>query len=499
MNRALSTATEHSCDVESAGAEASSPSPLLGSAHPPRRLGLNTNSTVIIIGAGITGIGAAYYLRANNISYTILEAKDDLGGVWNTHRWHGARCDSDFIKYAFSFKLFLSPYCLQDREQIHQYLRSVAEEFAILENIRFNTAVTKAVFDLAEKQWVVHTNEGKFTSQFVINGNGYFSDPYVPVFKDSEIFKNEIIHTSVLDSRRTFFDKDVVLVGSGSTAICCAPELSPVSKSLILVQRSPSYIYEISNRTGVLTLMCQRLHAMGIAFPVKLLRYCIQCKDDLIFVGFRRLPRFARWVFKHHWRKTIDQETFQKHFRPRYDPWEQRIAVAIGLKEKIRKKELLIKTGEIDRFTESSIVMADGEEIKCDVCILATGYNLNILKFDMYVGEEKIAVGGINFYKGIMMGGVPNYFHPFGAWHSAWTRSSEPVTRFAIKIMAYMKKNGFRAVSIDRRDVDFTPSITPGYIKRCLSIMPRFHGTYDLPSIDNILSYRFNPGGFNFS
>ena len=248
-----------------------------------------------------------------------------------------------------------------------------------------------------------------------------------------------------------------------------------------------------------MTRVCQRLHTRGVTFPVKLLRYAIQCKDDLIFVGFRSFPRFARWVFRRHWRQTVDREAFQRHFRPRYNPWEQRIPVAIGLKEKIRNRQIVIKTGEIERFTESAIVMANGEEIRCDICILATGFNLNLLKFDMYVGGEKIAMGGINFYKGFMIGGVPNYFHPFGAWHTAWTQRSERVTRFAIKIMGYMKERGFRTVSIDRRDVDFTPPLTSNYVRRCLSMMPRFYGTYDLPTIDNIVSYRFKPNSFKFS
>ncbi len=463
------------------------------------RAGSISHSTVIIIGAGITGIGAAYYLGANKISYTILERSPDVGGVWFTHRWHGARCDSEFIKYSFSFKPFLSPYRMQGQEQIHQYLRSVAGEFAILQNIRFNTLVTKTVFDLHDKQWIVHTPSGMFTSQFLLNGNGYFSGPYVPVFKGSERFRGEILHTSRLDRRRTFRDKDVVVVGSGATAICCAPALTPVSKSLVLLQRSPSYIYETSNQAGPLIRACQRLHAMGITFPVKALRYVLQCEDDLIFVAFRRFPRFGRWFFKRHWLKTVGEASFQQHFSPRYNPWEQRIPVAIGLKDKLRKNEIAIRTGEIDRFTESSIVLTDGEELKCDVCVLATGFNLDILKFEMYVGEERIALAGINFYKGIMLGGVPNYFHPFGAWHTAWTQRSERVTRFAIKTMAYMEKNGFRTVGINRRDVGFTPSMTPSYIKRGLSMMPKFYGTYDLPAIDNILSYRFDPRSFNFS
>ena len=457
-------------------------------------------SDVIVIGAGVTGIGAAYYLRAAGLSYTMLEADADLGGVWHTHRWHGARCDSDFVKYSFSFKPFLSEQCLQSREQIQRYLRSVAAEFGIVDHIQFNTRVTRAVFDTAEPRWIVHTSQGTFTARFLINGNGYFSEPYVPRFPGTDTFKGEIVHTAALDDHRTFQGKDVVLVGSGSTAVCAAPALAPpVSKSLVLLQRSPTYIYEISNVADRLTRLCQALHVRGVTAPLTMLRYYLQARDDLIFVGFRRFPRSARWIFRRHWLDAVGKERFEAHFRPRYNPWEQRIAVAIGLKEKLRTNAIVIKTGEIERLTERSIRLTSGEDIDCDVCILATGFNLNILKFDMYVGSTKISVAGINFYKGLMLGGVPNYFHPFGAWHTAWTQRSETVIKYAIKIIAHMKKHGFRAVSIDRRDVGFTPPITPGYVTRSLSMMPRFYGTYDLPSIDNFVSYRFNRRSFNFS
>ncbi len=497
MSSDLSTATQPSGAERDTGAESANPAPgPLPTLAQPRP---GPDPTVIIIGAGITGIGAAYHLGANKIPYIILEARNDLGGVWSTHRWHGARCDSDFVKYSYSFKPLLSPYRLQNREQIHRYLRSVAEEFAIKDHIRFNTRVTKAIFDLEAHRWVIHTTGGVFSAQFLINGNGYFSDPYIPTFRDSNKFKGEIIHTAALDNRRAFRDKNVALIGSGATAVCCAPELSAVSKSLTLIQRSPSYIYEISNRPGFWTRLCQHLYTKGVTFPVTLLRYAIQCKDDLIFVGFRRFPRFARWFFKRHWRQAVGRETFDRHFRPRYNPWEQRIPVAIGLKEKIAGKQIEIRTGEIDHFTESSVVMAAGDEISCDVCILATGFNLSLLKFDLYVGKDKVALGGINFYKGIMLGGVPNYFHPFGVWHTAWTQRSETVTRFAIAIMAYMRAHGFRTVRIHRKDVPFTPPLTSGYISRCLSMMPKFYGTYDLPAIDNIVSYRFRPRNFNFS
>ena len=455
---------------------------------------------VIVIGAGITGIGVACYLRAHGIEHVVLEAKSDLGGVWNTHRWHGARCDSDFIKYCYSFQPFLSAQNLQGREQIQQYLRSVAQQYSIHRNIRFQARVIKAVFDASEQRWAVFTSQGIFRARFLINGNGYFSDdPHVPAFRDVARFRGEIIHTSHLDASRQFLDKEVVLVGSGATAICCAPELARVSKTLVLLQRSPSYIYEIDNRAGALILFCQRLYRLGLRPALKLLRFYLQLRDDLIFVGFRGFPRLARGFFRRHWIKAVGQDAVGEHFSPDYNPWEQRVAVAIGLKEKLRTGRITIKTGDIDRFTESALLLVNGETIECDTCILATVLNLRFFGFDLCLGVERIALERINFYKGLMVGGIPNYFHPVGSWHSAWTQRLEPLTRMAIGIMEHMRKHGLGTVSVERKDVFSLPGIMPNYVKRCLATMPRIHGTSNLPSIDNIFASRFNPADFNFS
>src|SRR4051812_14920555 len=234
-----------------------------------REESMKTDYEVIVIGAGITGIGAAYYLRDNAMSYLVLEANKDLGGVWYTQRWHGARCDSDFVKYSYSFRPHVSPRCLHSREEIHGYLRSVADEFEITEHIRFNTLVASAEFDSRLQCWTVRTNQGTFTSRFVINGNGYFSQPHVPHFPGREEFSGEVVHTFHLDDKRTFEGKDVVLVGSGSTAVCCAPALAGVSKSLTMLQRSPSYIYEIDNQATPLMRACQYLYGLGLDSPIR--------------------------------------------------------------------------------------------------------------------------------------------------------------------------------------------------------------------------------------
>lgn len=453
---------------------------------------------VVVIGAGITGLGAAYYLRKNGFPYVVLEANSDLGGTWHTQRWHGARCDSDFVKYSFSFKPYTSQHCLADREEIHRYLRSVAEEFSILEHIQFNTRVVSASYDSNTQSWLVETDRGSFRSQFLINGNGYYGPPHVPEFPGTDDFAGEIVHSFDLDANRSFSDRRVVLVGSGSTAVCAAPALARVSGSLTMLQRSPSYIYEIDNRATRLMRLGQYLYGRGFTSPMRVLRGYLQARDDVIFVGFRTFPRVARWYFRQHWRRSVSPEDLAEHFTPSYSPWEQRIPVAIGFKDAVRRDAVRVKTATIERFTDTSIVLSGGEELECDVCVLATGFRLDFFKFDLSVDGVKVETAGINFYKGIMMGGVPNYFQPVGVWHSAWTQRSEASTRFALKIMKHMASQGLRRVSIEREEVQYMPTITPNYLMRDLPVLPRLYGSFELPSLDNLFRYRFAPRKLNF-
>jgi len=457
--------------------------------------------SVIVVGAGMTGIAAGYYLGMHGIPYTILEAKSDLGGVWNSHRWHGVRCDSDVIKYSFSFKPYLSDDCLQCGANLKGYLRGVAEEFGVLPNIRFNSAVVRAEFDPVAQRWSVHTRgSGVRNARFLVNGNGYYADePYVPRFEGADRFKGEIVHTSHLDGARTFPGRNVVVVGSGATAICCAPELARVSASVVLLQRSPSYILELNNRAGRLFQACQSLYRRGLRFPVRWLRRYLQLRDDLVFVGFRRFPRLARAFFRRHWLPAVGEAELKEHFTPRYNPWEQRIPVAIGMKDALRTGRLRMKTAHIERFDESAIVLEGGERLPCDVCVLATGLNVRFFSFDLYVGGEKVALERINFQKGLMAGGIPNYFQPIGTWHTAWTERLEPLLRSSIRVMVHMKQHGFGSVSVERRDVPCKPGITPNYVLRSLATLPRPHGLTNIPSIDNLFARRFVPGEFRFS
>jgi monooxygenase len=195
----------------------------------------------------------------------------------------------------------------------------------------------------------------------------------------------------------------------------------------------------------------------------------------------------------------VGKEAFQDHFIPRYNPWEQRIAVAIGLKDKVRTGAIGIRTAAIERFTESALVLKGGERLECDVCILATGLNLRFFSFDIHVGDREIDLERINFHKGLLVGGIPNYFHPMGSWHSAWTQRCEPLTRAAIRIMRHMKAQGLGTVSVPRREVPCRPGITPNYVKRALATMPRLEGTTDLPTLDNMDANRFDATRLHFA
>ena len=460
---------------------------------------MHATCDVIIVGAGMTGLAAAYHVARAGFSYTILEAATDLGGVWRSHRWHGARCDSDFVKYSFAFRPHLSDSCLQPREEIHAYLGGVADEFGIRRHIRLGTRVLKAAFDTENRLWTVTTNAGELRAPFLLNGNGYFADePHIPELPGAGDFGGEIVHTSHLDAGRTFAGQHVVLIGSGATAVCCAPELARVCKSLVMLQRSPSYIYEIDNRAGSIVRLVQRLHRAGVPGVLTALRAGLQLKDDLVFLGFRRFPALARGFFRRHWLREVGERAVREHFTPRYNPWEQRIAVAIGFKAQLRRGAFSIRTAEIDRFERRSIRLKSGEQLPCDVCVLATGLNLRFFNFAVEVDAKPIALERINFYRGLMVGGIPNYFHPMGSWHSAWTQRLEPNLRLAVRIMRHMRRRGFGVVSIPRREVAAAPGITPGYVMRVLSTLPRLEGTSDLPSIDNLVASRFHPRSFSF-
>jgi monooxygenase len=461
----------------------------------------NSNEkTVIIVGAGLTGIASSYYLSRAGIDHLLIEKKDDLGGIWSSLSWPGIRCDTEIINYSYSFKPYKSRQCLVSGESISNYLHAVAEEFGILDKILFSTKVLRASFHTNENKWHVYTNQGIYKSRFLVNANGYFSDiPHVPQYEGSGQFQGEIAHLFDLDGTSRVEGKRVILIGSGASAISTAPILCESAKSVTLIQRSPSYVFEQDNDIGLSIDIAQTLHDRGVELPIKIVNYFIQLKYDLVFVCFRLFPWIGRLFFKQHWKNVVKKEDYDEVFRPSYNPWEQRIPVAIGLKEKIRRREIEIVTGNVERFVRSGVLLGDGRKIESDLCILATGFTLKFFRFDLFTDDQRVETAGINFYKGMMMGGIPNYFQPFGPPHTSFTRRIEMACRLIARIVCHMRRHALSTVMVQRRRIDKAPRITPGYVMRNLSSLPVIYGSLQIPSIDNFFCFRFRRREYCFS
>jgi cation diffusion facilitator CzcD-associated flavoprotein CzcO len=456
-------------------------------------------TTAVIVGAGLTGIGLSYYLSKQGIAHRLLEKSDRVGGIWSSLDWPGLRCDTEILNYSYRFNPLLSRQSMVSGEEISNYLETTADKFDISPKICFQTRVLSARFSTRQKRWHIDTTRGQFRARFLLNANGYFADePHIPRFPGSSDFAGEIRHLFTLDRDTELGEKSVVLVGSGASAISAAPALAARCRSLTLLQRSPSYIYEDSNRVGRASAMAQTLYRAGIHFPVKIVNWFQQLKSDLVFVVFRAAPSLGRWFFRRHWRDTVDRDTWAEHFRPRYNPWEQRIPVAVGLKRLLHEARISLVTGRIKNFDRDGIVLEDGRRIDTEVCILATGFDLRFFAFDILIDRRKVDTRGINFYRGMMMGGLPNYFQPFGPAHTSFTGRIETIGRLVARIILHMRENSLDMVSIDRVAVAKRPRITPNYVMRNLPDLPAFYGSLELPSIDNWLYYRFRPGDYRF-
>ena len=454
---------------------------------------------VIIVGAGLTGIAASYYLARRGIAHIVLEKKNSVGGIWSALRWPGMRCDTEILNYSYSFKPYHCRHYLVSGEILSRYLESVARDIGLFDRLRLRTKVLAANFSSAEQQWQVHTDRGTFEARFLINANGYFSDePYEPEFAGAGDFGGEITHLFRLHGSADLGERRIVVVGSGASAISAAPALAGKAASVTLLQRTPSYIYEQRNDVGVLVDWAQRMHGRGFAFPMKLVNYIIQLKYDLVFVLFRAFPMVGKAFFRLHWRRLFDKKAYAELLQPSYGPWEQRIPVGVGLKAGIAQGKIALVTGRIARFVPGGVVLEDGRRLDADMCILATGFNLKFFRFPLSLDHRVIRTEGINYYKGMMMGGIPNYFQPFGPPHTSFTRRIERVCALIASIVSHMEARGLGSVQIPRRRLWRVPRITPGYVMRSLAELPVIYGTFQLPSIDNWLHFRFRAADYEF-
>jgi cation diffusion facilitator CzcD-associated flavoprotein CzcO len=443
---------------------------------------------VLIVGAGISGIGAARHLQRTcpSKSYAILEARGVSGGTWDLYRYPGVRSDSDIHTLGFGFKPWKGARSLADGDTILAYVREAAAETGVDRRIRFHRRVVRVEWSPQGSRWEVEierTDTGeteRLTCGFLWVCSGYFAydDGYLPDFEGIERFAGRIAHPHRWPEDLDYAGKRVVVIGSGATAVSLIPALAEDAEHVTMLQRSPTYLMPIP---GVDPLA----RALRRFLPPRTAYSLTRWKD--IFTGAfgfwfcRRFPELAKRAFRRAAERSLPADfDFDTHLAPRYNPWEQRpCALRDGdLYEAINAGRVEIVTDTIETFTESGLRLGSGAELDADVIVTATGFNLQFL------GGAEVAVDGaeIDFaehlvYKGMMARDIPNLAFSMGYTNASWTLKAEITAEYVCRLLNHMDANGY-AVCVPKltdpsvRDepiIDFSS----GYVRRALDRLPR--------------------------
>lgn len=450
---------------------------------------------VVIVGAGLSGIGTAYWLQRKlpGKTYTILESRDDLGGTWDLFRYPGIRSDSDMFTFGYRFKPWADPQPLSSGQRIMDYLRETATENGILEQIRFGHRVEHMAWtsgnNTVEGHWTLTVRRRRASDaqaesttvrcRFLYLCTGYYSysEAHRPDFEGASSFKGRIIHPQFWSQDYDYSGQRVVVVGSGATAVTLVPAMAERAAHVTMLQRSPTYIMNLPNRSGLFKT-AQRL--LPKAWAYRLARWQNLLVKLLFYWIARSFPgRVREWLISEAAKQLPQGYPVDTHFRPRYNPWDQRLCVVPDgdLFRVIREGQASVVTDAIERFTPEGIRTASGETIPADTIVLATGLKVRILGgASVSIDGKPFDPSGAMLYKGMLISGVPNAAIAFGYINASWTLKTDLTANFAIRLMRYMERKGYRSV-VPRREkgVDERPFMdcSAGYIQRALPRLPK--------------------------
>ena len=443
---------------------------------------------VLIVGAGLSGIGAACHLRAQSPgkSFAILEARQASGGTWDLFRYPGIRSDSDMFTLGYSFRPWKEAEAIADGDQILRYIRETAREHGIEPGIRYGRRVSAAAWSSATARWTVEVEETdtgettRLSCNFIFACTGYYNyeEGFTPDFEGTERFAGEIVHPQFWPEDLDYTDQRVVVVGSGATAVTLVPAMAERAAHVTMLQRSPSYILALPTRDPFAGLL-RRLLPTRIAYPV--VRWKNVLLTQLFFRLSRRAPGFVRKLIRNGVAARLpDDYPIDTHFSPSYDPWDQRVCLDPDgdLFKAIRDGDASITTDRIENFTENGLRLAAGDELEADLVITATG--LNLLPFggiELTVDGQRIDVAETVGYKGMMLSGVPNFAVALGYTNASWTLKCDLVAHYVCRLLNHMEAHGYDACTPQPPgpSVKREPFIDlqAGYVLRSIDRMPK--------------------------
>ena len=441
---------------------------------------------VLIVGAGLSGICAAYYLQTEcpRKTFTILEARQALGGTWDFFRYPGIRSDSDLYTFGFSFRPWREDKSIADGASILRYLKDAAAEYGIDRKIRYGETVTRASWNSSDSRWIVDVRRTdgasiRYGCNFLYLCAGYYNydEGYMPGWPGMERFRGQIVHPQDWPEDLAYERKRVVVIGSGATAVTLVPALAEKAAHVTMLQRSPSYVASLPAVDYIANWLRRGL-------PERAAYTLARWKNVLISMFYYRLARRRPEAMKRLLMKGVKAELgpdfdAEQHFTPPYNPWDQRLCLVPDgdLFKAIRSGRASIVTDTIKSFTETGIALASGEQLDADIIVTATGLKLRLMGgMDLLMDGAPADLSKRFLYKGMMLSDIPNLAYSIGYTNASWTLKCELIARYVCRILNHMDAGGFAtATPRVHGEIHGEPAIdfTSGYIQRALATLPK--------------------------
>ncbi|TXH86870.1 MAG: NAD(P)/FAD-dependent oxidoreductase [Rhodoferax sp.] len=441
---------------------------------------------VVIVGAGLSGIGAARHLQKHSpqLRFAVLESRQCMGGTWDLFRYPGIRSDSDMHTLGYNFKPWVERKAIADGGSILRYIQGTAAETGIDAHIRYDQRVQAAHWSAREALWtleIAHPNGGASSTlktRFLYLCSGYYSyaQGYSPTFAQEDSFTGPVVHPQFWPKDLDYRGKKVVVIGSGATAVTLVPEMAKQAALVTMLQRSPGYVIDRPGEDRLALELDQHLPS-GLAYG--LTRWKNVLLGMLFFRLARKRPAMVRRYIMNMTAKELGPGTDMRHFTPAYAPWDQRLcAVPDGdLFHSLRAGKAQVVTDHIDHFTPDGIALASGGHLPADVIVKATGLQLEVLGGIRFTLDgQPFAVPQALAYKGMMLAGLPNAFMAFGYTNASWTLKADLTADWVCRTLNHMQRHNFRSVTPQApSQVRAEPfmALQSGYVQRAQHLLPR--------------------------
>lgn len=445
---------------------------------------------VVIVGAGLSGIGMACHLKKHcpEKRYVILEGRSAIGGTWDQFRYPGVRADSDMFTLSYGFKPWRGPKDIADGKAILEYIRSAAREYQVEDHIRFGQRVGHASWSTKDARWTMETTSESeassfYTCNWLLLCAGYFSyeQGHTPTFPGRADFQGDVVHPQDWPKNLDYRDKEVIVIGSGATAVSLAPVLAEQAKKVTILQRSPTYMLTLPSTSKLGVALRRWLpsrigHAVGRWWNARL--------GQFLYQRSRKHPeRVKRFLLRGVQQQLPDDVDVTRHFTPSYAPWDQRLCVVRDgdLFRAIRERRLEVVTAQIERFTEQGVQLESGQTLPAQLIVTATGLKMQIAGgMSVEVDNQSVDWSRCLTYKGMMNADVPNWIATFGYINASWTLRSDLIAEYTCRLIRHMDRHGYRVctprVPSSDREMPRRPFIadfSSNYVRRALDRLPQ--------------------------